>query len=78
MPPLPTPLEVILSIMREDFANGKTDRAIELAKAAAPYLHAKATIAVVNHDFSTMWDSELDEYCKLGEPRESPANENSE
>ncbi len=64
--------------MREDFANGKTDRAIELAKAAAPYLHAKATIAAVSLDFSTMRDSQLDEYCKLGDPRESAANENSE
>jgi hypothetical protein len=78
MPPLPTPLEVILSIMRQDFASGKTDRAIELAKAAAPYLHAKATITAVNLDFSKMRDSQLDEYCKHGDTRESAANENSE
>ncbi len=38
-----SPLEVLLAAMRSNLAGGKLKEAADIAKAAAPYLHAKAT-----------------------------------
>jgi hypothetical protein len=46
-----SPLEILMNV-----ANGKkdyTDRQIEAAKAAAPYIHARKTEANLNHSGST-------------------------
>jgi hypothetical protein len=74
----PTPLDIILSTMRHAFAAGQADKAVDLAKAAAPYIHPKATATAAPLDFSTIRDEQLEQMCELGDYRASAANENSE
>jgi hypothetical protein len=42
-----SPLEVMMTAMREAWANGDKEKAVQVAEKAAPYIHAK--LAAVQH-----------------------------
>ena len=55
---MPTPLEVLLSVMNRRWAAGDEDAAVQLAKAAAPYVHPRAQARTAT-DIAGMDDDEL-------------------
>jgi hypothetical protein len=67
----PTPLEVMLEAMHAARAEGERAEAVDCAKAAAPYLHAKlaptSPPAPVHEeiDYTVLSDTELDQLEKL-------------
>lgn len=58
-----SPLDVLLQAMRLRWQAGAVDEAVALAKAAAPYVHAKPTGGRGAASFGKMGDDELDELC---------------
>ncbi len=58
----PTPLHVLLLVMRQKWREGDKDGAVALAKIAAPYLHAKVPAARPAADLAGVSDDELDRY----------------
>ena len=61
---MPMPLDVMLHTMRAHWREGRIDEAIALAKAAAPYLHAKAAGSRVAATLAALEDDQLDELCR--------------
>ena len=57
----PSPLHVMLTVMRRKWRDGDEDGAVALAKAVAPYVHPRAPVARVSPDLSQVSDDELDE-----------------
>lgn len=68
----PTPLALMLSVMRSKWDTGDVDDAVALAKAIAPYLHPKAPAAKADEALADMRDDRLDELCE-GASAGSPA-----
>ena len=66
------PLEVMLHTMRLYWREGRVDEAIALAKAAAPYLHAKPGIGRIAATLAEMEDEQLDELCQRSIDRAEP------
>lgn len=58
---MPSPLDVMLSTMNRKWAEGDEDGAVQLAKAAAPYVHARAQARAAT-ELSGMDDDELDAF----------------
>ena len=56
---MPTPLEVLLGVMNRKWADGDEDGAVQLAKAAAPYVHPRAS-ARGPVDLAGVGDDELE------------------
>ena len=64
----PTPLHVLLSVMRRKWREGDFDGAVALAKVAAPYLHPKVPARRPANDLAGVSDGELDDFERgLGE-----------
>jgi hypothetical protein len=59
----PSPLDVLLKTMHRRWQEGKLEEAVALAKAAAPYLHAKAAAGRGVKGLGTLRDEQLDELC---------------
>jgi len=59
----PSPLDVLLKTMHRRWQEGKLEEAVALAKAAAPYLHAKATTGKGLRGLGALRDEQLDELC---------------
>jgi hypothetical protein len=59
----PSPLDVLLKTMHRRWQEGKLEEAVALAKAAAPYLHAKASAGRGSAGLRALRDKELDELC---------------
>jgi len=57
----PSPLLVMLTVMRRKWRDGDEEGAVALAKAAAPYVHPRAPVARPSPDLSQVSDDELDE-----------------
>jgi hypothetical protein len=57
----PSPLLVMLTVMRRKWRDGDEEGAVALAKAAAPYVHPRAPAARTSPDLSQVSDDELDE-----------------
>lgn len=57
----PSPLHVMLTVMRRKWRDGDEDGAVALAKAVAPYVHPRAPTARPSIDLSQVSDDELDE-----------------
>ena len=66
------PLDVMLQTMRLYWREGRVEEAIALAKAAAPYLHAKPGSGRVAATFADMEDDQLDELCRRSIGRAEP------
>ena len=66
---MPTPLEVLLSVMNRRWAAGDEDAAVQLAKAAAPYVHPRAQARAAT-DLAGMDDDEL----QAMDGRDAPAD----
>ncbi|GAC1346178.1 MAG: hypothetical protein NVSMB18_27670 [Acetobacteraceae bacterium] len=62
----PTPLHVLLLVMRQKWRDGDVDGAVALAKVAAPYLHAKVPAARPAADLAGVSDDELDRFERGG------------
>ncbi len=62
----PTPLHVLLLVMRQRWREGDMDGAVALAKIAAPYLHPKVPAARPAADLAGVSDDELDRYERSG------------
>lgn len=62
----PMPLDLILQSMREHWREGRVEEAVNLAKAAAPYLHARAGVGRGAATLATMEDEQIDELCRRG------------
>ncbi len=58
----PTPLHVLLLVMRQKWREGYLDGAVALAKIAAPYLHAKVPATRPAADLAGVSDDELDRF----------------
>ncbi len=58
-----SPLDVLLMAMRQCWKDEKTDEAVALAKAAAPYVHAKPAGGRGASSKSGMGGNRLDELC---------------
>ncbi len=56
---MPTPLEVLLRVMNRKWTEGDEDGAVQLAKAAAPYVHPRAA-ARGSVDLAEVGDDELE------------------
>ncbi len=59
----PSPLDVLLKTMHRRWQEGKLEEAVALAKAAAPYLHAKAAAGRAKAGLGALRDEQLDELC---------------
>ncbi len=59
----PSPLDVLLKTMHRRWQEGKLEEAVALAKAAAPYLHAKAATGRGMKGLGSLGDAQLDELC---------------
>jgi hypothetical protein len=57
----PSPLHVMLTVMRRKWRDGDEDGAVALAKAVAPYVHPRAPAARQSPELSQVSDDELDE-----------------
>lgn len=57
----PSPLLVMLTVMRRKWRDGDEDGAVALAKAVAPYVHPRAPAARLSPELSQVSDDELDE-----------------
>lgn len=57
----PSPLHVMLTVMRRKWRDGDEDGAVALAKAVAPYVHPRAPVVRAAADLSQVSDDELDE-----------------
>ena len=62
----PTPLHVLLLVMRRRWREGDLDGAVALAKLAAPYLQAKMPAARPAGDLAGVSDDELDRFERGG------------
>ena len=60
----PMPLDVMLHTMRLHWREGRVEEAVALAKAAAPYLHAKPGGSRVAATLAALEDDQLDELCR--------------
>lgn len=57
----PMPLDILLETMRRHWREGRLDEATALAKAAAPYLHARAGAGRETVTLASLEDEQLDE-----------------
>ncbi len=55
-----SPLTIILSTMRQKYADGDIDGAVALARIAAPYLHPRVSASIPPSDLAAMTDADLD------------------
>lgn len=55
-----SPLTIILSTMRQKYADGDIDGAVALARIAAPYLHPRIPATIPPSDLAAMPDADLD------------------
>ena len=62
----PSPLHVLLLVMRQKWREGDFEGAVALAKIAAPYLHAKVPAARPAADLSGVSDEELEQFERGG------------
>jgi hypothetical protein len=62
-----TPLDVLLCAMRRHWAKREKGAAVALAKAAAPYVHARPKSGRVAAPIRLLGDGELDELCRIAE-----------
>lgn len=60
----PTPLDVLLQAMRLRWEEKNVDEAVALAKAAAPYVHAKPSSSRGAGSPSGLGGDRLDELCR--------------
>jgi hypothetical protein len=58
----PTPLQILLLVMRQRWRDEDVDGAVALAKIAAPYLHARVPAARPAADLAGVSDDELDRF----------------
>ena len=72
------PLDVLLQAMRQRWQEGCLDEAAALAKAAAPYVHAKPQSGRGPMMMSELGDDELDALCRGGTDGASAAAEDTE
>ena len=72
------PLEVMLHTMRRHWREGRVEAAVALAKAAAPYLHARAGAGRSPLTLALMDDGQIDELCGCGPERTESATGNPE
>ena len=56
----PSPLQVMLTVMRRKWRDGDEDGAVALAKVVAPYVHPKVPAARPFMDLAQVSDDELD------------------
>lgn len=74
----PSPLDLMMTTMHRKWAAGDVDEAVMLAKAIAPYVHAKASTARPSDGLSAMRDDQLDELCAHGGNGASATTEDRE
>ena len=74
----PMPLDVMLFTMRLYWREGRVDEAIALAKAAAPYLHAKPGSGRVAATLGALEDDQLDELCGRSYGGAAPAPDDTD
>ena len=65
-----TPLDVLLAAMRQRWRDNKPDEAVALAKAAAPYVHAKPASGRGASSQGGLGGDRLDDLCAAAEFRE--------
>ena len=70
-----SPLDVLLQAMRQRWHEGKADEAVALAKAAAPYVHAKPASGRGAGSLSGLGGNRLDELCAAAFYRDEPTEE---
>ncbi len=70
-----TPLDVLLKAMRQRWREEKTDEAVALAKAAAPYVHAKPASSRGASSPSGLGGNTLDDLCAAAFGRDDPFEE---
>ena len=58
-----TPLDVLLTVMRLRWSEDRVDEAVALAKAAAPYVHAKPASSRGAGTLSILGGDTLDDLC---------------
>ncbi len=73
-----TPLDVLLKAMRQRWDENKTDEAVALAKAAAPYVHAKPASGRGAGSPSGLGGNRLDDLCAAAFYRDQPPEEEGE
>ena len=73
-----TPLDVLLRAMRKRWREEKTDEAVALAKAAAPYVHAKPASGRGAGSPSGLGGNRLDDLCAAAFYRDDPAEGEAE
>ena len=63
---VPSPLDLMMTTMHRKWAAGDVDEAVMLAKAIAPYVHAKASVARHADGLSALRDDQLNDLCGPG------------
>ncbi len=69
----PSPLDVLLHTMHRKWQVGDFDGAAALARVAAPYLHARLSMARPSAGLRTMTDAEIDGLCDTDDAGSSTA-----
>ncbi len=67
MPDETTPLDILMAVMRDRFANQDFDAAVAIAKAVAPFVHPKPRARTFGASIDTLRDQQLVELSRGGE-----------
>ncbi len=73
----PSPLDILMTVMRDRFENKDFSAAVAIAKAVAPFVHAKPRAREGNVTLGTLRDQQLVELCESGVAGAVPAAEDT-
>ena len=72
-----SPLDILITVMRDRFAKQDFESAVAIAKAVAPFVHPKPRARQGGETIAALRDQQLADICKAGMARASAAEENS-
>ncbi len=68
-----SPLDILMTIMRQRFDDGDAEGAVAIAKAVAPFVHPKPKERAAHGTIDTLRDHQLVELCRGGVARAGAA-----
>jgi hypothetical protein len=68
-----SPLEILMTVMRDRFAKQEFDSAVAIAKAVAPFVHPKPRAREGGETIAALRDQQLVDICRAGVARAGAA-----
>jgi hypothetical protein len=72
-----SPLDILMTVMRDRFAKQDFDSAVAIAKAVAPFVHPKPRAREGGESIAALRDQQLADICTVGAAREGAAENDS-